>query len=122
MAITVIDSSQISGALLHINTDVDETEDDVDSGAGTLYAIEIDNTGNAAITYVKLYEAASGSVTVGTTAPDFIFRVAASVSRAIIFPAGLAYATALSIAAVTAGGTAGTTGPTSAVTVRIVYA
>ena len=44
MAITVIDSSQISGALLHINTDVDETEDDVDSGAGTLYAIEVDKT------------------------------------------------------------------------------
>ena len=106
---------------IHTNTDVDETEDDVDSGAGTLYAVEIDNTLNGAITYVKLYEAAAADVTVGTTAPNFIFRVAASEKRVFHMPEGVAYATALSMAAVTAAGTAGNTGPTSAVTVRILH-
>ena len=121
MAVTNIDLSAISGGQLFVSTDVDETEDDIDSGAGTLWAIEVDNTLNAAVTYVKLYNAASGAVTVGTTAPDFIFPIPASVSRAIMFPQGFAYSTALSIAAVTAGGTAGTTGPTSLVTARVVY-
>ena len=122
MAITNITSASISGAQVHINTDVDETEDDIVGAAGTLYAIEIDNTGNAAVTYVCLWDAASGSVTVGTTAPDWIFRVAASVLRTIVFPQGVAFATALTIAAKTAAGTAGNTGPTSAVTCRVVYA
>lgn len=101
---------------------MDETEDDIKGSAGTLYAIEIDNSLNAAVSYVKLWDAASGSVTVGTTAPDWIFRVAASVSRTVMFPQGVAFATALSIAAVTAAGTAGVTGPTSALTCRVVYA
>ena len=122
MAISVINDAQISGALIHINTDVDETEDDIDSGAGTLYLIEVDNTANAALTFVKLWNLASGSVTVGTTAPDFVFQIPASVSRAIAFPQGIAYDTALSIAAVTTAGTAGVTGPTSGVTCRVVYA
>ena len=119
MAISTITLASISGGLLHSNDDVDETSDSVDSGAGTLWAIEVDNTGNAAVTFVKLYN--NGAPTVGTTAPDFIFAVPASVSRAIIFPQGFAYSTALSIAAVTAAGTAGTTGPTSLVTARVVY-
>ena len=121
MAVTTIDLAAISGAQVHINTDVDETEDDIDGGAGTLWAVLVDNTANAAVTYVKLYNAASGAVTVGTTAPDFIFAIPASVSRTLVFPEGLAYSAALSIAAVTAGGTAGTTGPTSDVTARVVY-
>lgn len=122
MAITNITSASISGAQVHINTDVDETEDDIVGAAGTLYAIEMDNTLNAAVTYVCLWDAASGSVTVGTTAPDWIFRVAASVARTVIFPAGVAFASALTIGAKTTAGTAGTTGPTSAVTCRVVYA
>ena len=122
MAITNITLGFVSGLAVHVNTDVDESEDDVAAAAGTLYQIQIDNTGNAAVTYVKLYDAGAAAVTVGTTAPDWIFRVAASVSRTIPFPEGAAFATALSVAALTAGGTAGTTGPTSAVTVRIVYA
>ena len=121
MAVTILGLGTISGAQLHVNTDADETEDDIDSGAGTLYAVEVDNTLNAAVTYVKLYNAASGAVTVGTTAPDFIFLVPASVSRAFIFPQGIAYDTALSIAAVTTAGTAGVTGPTSAVPARVVF-
>ena len=107
---------------LHVNDDVDETEDDVDSGAGVLHEIEIDNTLNAAVTYVKLWDGTAGSTTPGTTAPDFIFRVAAGVKRTFVIPEGAAYATALCVGAVTTPGTAGTTGPTSAVSVRILFA
>ena len=122
MAITNISLGVVSGLQVNINTDVDETEDDVAAAAGTLYEIQIDNTANAAVTYIKLYDAGAAAVTVGTTAPDWIFRIAASVSRTLVFPEGVAFGTALSIAALTAGGTAGTTGPTSAVTCRVVYA
>ena len=46
------------------------------SGATTIYHIEFDNTSNAAVTYLKMYE--SGSVTLGTTQPSFIIKAAAS--------------------------------------------
>jgi len=109
----------LTGAILYTNTDVDETEDDISAAAVTIYEIELDNTANAAATYYKFYN--TNTVTVGTTAPDMIFMVAASVSRTIVIPSGLAFATALTVAAVTAGGTAGVTGPTSAATVKLVY-
>lgn len=94
--------------------DMDETADvDIAGSSGTLHAVEIDNTANAAITYVKLYNDASP--TVGTTAPDMILMVPASTKMTFHFPGGVAFSTAFSVAALTAGGTAGTTGPTSTV-------
>lgn len=117
-AVTVTPQNNPVAARLVVNTDVDETSDDNMTGTtGSIYVVDVDNTANAAASFVKIYDAASP--TVGTTAPDWVFKVPASVRRIFACTDGVAFATALSIACVTTGGTAGTTGPTSAVTVRI---
>ena len=122
MATTNLSISQISGANLYDSTALDNTKDAVKASSGTVYLIEIDNSANAAASFVKLWDAASGSVTVGTTAPDWVIKIPASTKRTIPFPAGIAFGTALTAACVTAGGTSGTTSPSSSVPVRIVYA
>lgn len=122
MAVTVSTlGTPISGSKLITDADADGTsENDVLAGAATVYNVEVDNSLNAAASFLKLYDAAAP--TIGTTAPDYIFRVAASVSRTFVITAGIAFATGLSYACTTAGGTAGTTSPTSNVIVRIVAA
>jgi len=122
MAITTVDYDAPSGLSRYKNTDSNETKSGVKASSGTIYSIIIDNTANAAVSYLKLYDAASGSVTVGTTAPDWIFKVAASTKVTILFPEGIAFGTALTEASLTAGGTAGSTGPTSDMAVTILYA
>lgn len=94
------------------------SEDNVRNGATTVYMVDVDNSANAAVTYVKLYD--SAAPTVGTTAPDMILKVTASARKVFVFDmAGIAFTTGLSFASLTAGGTAGVTGPTSDVIVKI---
>ena len=121
MAVTNTLLVALTGATLFTDTDLAATVQGVKASSGTIYSIDIDNTANAAATFVKLWNVASGSVTVGTTAPDLIIRIPASVRVPINIPAGLLLDTAISIAAVTTAGTAGTTGPTSDVIARVVY-
>jgi hypothetical protein len=115
-------STQVSpvGTKLTRQTDADENaNNDVTNTSGTIYQVQIDNTGNADnAAYLKIYDDAAP--TVGTTAPDFIFKAPISQTRDYVIPLGGDFTTALSFACVISGGTAGTTGPTSAVTVRIV--
>jgi hypothetical protein len=122
MAVTNLPIGVPSGASRYENTATNNTKSAVKASSGTLYAIVVDNTANAAISYVKLWDLGSGSVTVGTTAPDMIFKIPASGKKTIIFQDGLAFATALTEATVTAGGTAGVTSPSSNVILDIVYA
>ena len=121
MAVSIVDIATPSGLKKYRNTDLDETASAIDSGAGTLHALVLDNSANGAISYFKMWSTASGSVTVGTTAPDFVFEVAASTKRTVVFPEGLAYPDALSAACVTTAGTAGTTGPTSAAALEVIF-
>ena len=122
MAITQVGLGFPSGALIYQNTDLAEVKDAIKASSAVLYLIEIDNSLNAAeAEYLKLYNAASGGVTVGTTAPDMVIYIPAAAKFTIAFPAGITFGTALTAACVTGAGTAGTTGPTSNVTVRLVY-
>ena len=121
MAVTNTLLVALTGATLFTDTDLAATVQSIKGSSGTIYAIDIDNTANAAKTFVKLWNVASGSVTVGTTAPDLIIPVPASTRSVIQIPAGLLFDTAISAAAVTTAGTAGTTGPTSDVIARVVY-
>jgi len=85
-----------------------------------LYYLEVDNTANASTAvYLKLYDA-TGSVTIGTTAPTLIFRADAAQKDTCVFPTGLTFANGFTHACVTEPGTAGTTNPGSAVIVRYV--
>ena len=119
MAVTTTPLSNPVGANIVTDTASNATaENDVRSGATTVYLVDVDNTANAAETYTKLYD--SASPTVGTTAPDFIFKVTASTRKVFVLDmSGVAFTTGLSFATVTAAGTAGTSSPSSSVIVRI---
>ena len=120
MALSV--STQVSpvGSKLVVETSAGATADNNVLGtAGVIYMIDVDNASNGAASYLKVYD--NAAPVVGTTPPDLIVRVAAGVRRSLVVPEGMAYA-AVSFACVTAGGTAGTTAPTAAVTVRMVCA
>ena len=121
MAVTNTSLADLSASFLFTDTDNAEVKVAVKASSAVIYSIDVDNTANAAITYVKLWDVASGGVTVGTTAPSLIIPVPVSTRVPMIFPAGITFATAVTVATVTAAGTAGTTGPTSDVIVRIVY-
>lgn len=95
---------------------------DVLTGAATMYVLEIDNTANVAqAVYGKFYN--NVAPTIGTTAPDMVIGVPGGVVLDMaILPSGFAFATSLSAACVTAGGTAGATGPTSNVVLAMTIA
>jgi len=115
----VSNTAILSGASLLIDSDATSTAVAVKASSGVLYEIQVDNSANAAASYLKLYNTASP--TVGTTAPDMIILAPASARITLALPSGVTFGTATSYACVTTGGTAGTTNPTSDVTVRIVY-
>jgi len=105
-----------------IETTIGAAAEQIKASGGTLYLFELDNTANGALTYVKFFFAAVGSVTVGTTVPDLVYPFPAGIKLDVFPVGGQAYATALTVAAVTTGGTAGTTPPVSAAILRVVYA
>ena len=114
-------STQVSpiGSKLIIQTSATSAADnDVTGASGILYMVDVDNGSNGSNpAYLKVYD--NASPTVGTTAPDLIFKVAASLRRSFVIPEGIAF-TNLSMACVIEAGTAGTTDPTSDVPVRLV--
>jgi hypothetical protein len=81
-----------------------------------LYLVEIDNTDNTHITYVKL--AKDAAVTVGTSDPHYILPAPASTIITYALGTGIAIP-ALSFWAVQEAGVAGTTSPTNPVSVKI---
>lgn len=121
MTVSQIIAATPAAATIYKSTDVNATKEGVKSSSAVIHAIVIDNSLNAAKTFLKLWNLASGSVTVGTTDPDMIIQMPASIKRTFIFFEGLTFDTGLTIAAVTVAGTPGVTGPTSDVNVEIIY-
>jgi len=115
----VSNTAIITGGSFYINTDCDATASAVKASSCVLYEVQIDNSLNAAATYVKMWN--NAAPTVGTTVPDAIFLAPAGATVVGCFPSGMTFGTALAVAGLTTGGTAGTTNPTSNVTVRLVY-
>lgn len=109
-----------TGLLIVRDTDADATsENDVSSGAAVLYAVQINNSANASATsYLKLYN--NIAPTVGTTAPDMILFAVGGATTNYAFPKGISFGTGLSFACLTTAGTAGTTNPTSDVSIILV--
>jgi len=108
-----------SSSAVYVNTDTDETEDTLVEASKVVQAIEIDNTANSAVTYVKMANATAANIVPGTTDPGWVFMAPAQSLISYMFPLGTTMNVALTVWAVTTAGTDGTTGPTSAVTVRI---
>jgi hypothetical protein len=92
----------------------------VKATGATVRGLELVNTGNEDV-YVKGYFAVPGSVTLGTTAPDFIWMIPALKTRRVLLSVGGVYPTALSIVATTTKGTAGTTAPAVPVSTKVIY-
>ena len=119
MAVSIVTHGTPSSNRTVINTDCDETEDVVYTGASVIRSVEINNTANSAATYVKLHTTDAAGTDPGTTAPDMVLVAPASASITYTFPQGVSFANRICLWAVTAAGTGGATGPTSTVTTRI---
>ena len=78
MAITQINIPTPSGLVLFSDTAMGGTIDAVKASSAKVYEVIIDNSANGAASYIKLYNAASGGVTVGTTVPDEVIFVPGS--------------------------------------------
>ncbi len=126
MAITQVVVASPAAETIFKDTVMGNAADAVKSSSALLLYAIIDNSANGgAASYVKLYNLASGSVVVGTTAPDVIIYVPAGAIVTIPFftsaAQGLTFGTALSACCVTAGGTAGTVSPSSSVVCTLAY-
>jgi hypothetical protein len=125
MAITQVTVASPSAEIIFTDTAIANTADAIKASSALVYYVVVDNTLNGAASYVKLYNLAGGSVTVGTTVPDMVLMaVANKVNTYVLSTAaspGLTFGTALSAACVTTGGTAGVTSPSSSVVCTIVY-
>lgn len=109
----------LTGVALLVDTAAGGTPVVAKASSGVLYELELDNTANVAASFFKIYNV--GAATVGTTVPDWVIMVPASVSRSLVVPTGLTFGTAISYAATTAGGTAGSTSPSSSFAIKMVY-
>jgi hypothetical protein len=81
----------------------------VKSSAGNLYGWFIGNT-NATVCYVQIFNVASGSVTLGTTAPNLTLPIPATSGANLSLVIPIAFGTAISVASTTTATGATTTG------------
>jgi len=93
------------GTTLYKNIDVDESEDEVKATAGQVYWIHAINS-TAAPLFLKFYDLAAASVTVGTTVPDLTFPVPGNADSdgagfTLSIPNGIEFGTGITIAATT---------------------
>lgn len=93
-------------------------DNNVLGGAGSLFAIDVDNSANVAPVYLKLFD--NAAPVVGTTPADFVFKVPASARRFLASTEGLPFTTALSFACVGGADQANVIAPTNPVIVRLV--
>lgn len=115
-----------TGIFEFTDTAMGNAPDAVKASSALVYSVFIDNSANVgAAAYVKLYNLAAGSVTVGTTVPDEVIYVPAGAKITVTYftgsTPGKTFGTALTAACVTAGGTGGSTPPSSSVIVSINY-
>ena len=119
MAVTVTNQSNPLGAKLVEDTSATNTAVDNTTGAsGTLYAIEVDNTNNAAVSWFKM--ANSENATAGTTAADICLFVPASSKVNYVFVGGITFSAGFSHWCVAEKAESNTDAPGSAVVVRYV--
>lgn len=120
--VTVFTASTLSAAAAtHVTTAPSSgtATDLVSSATGRIARISWVNP-NASKAYLKIFNVAAGSVTVGTTVPWIIVELGVSETNGFTVVKGLSYSAAsLSYCVVTEAGTGGASAPASAVTVNI---
>ncbi len=125
MAITQITVQTPTNQVVFNDTNIGATVDGIKSSSALVLYVIVDNSANAAASYIRLWNVASGSVTNGTTVPDMVLLVPATKVETYSFQtsaaAGLTFGTALSAAASTTGGTSGAVAPSSAVIITVAF-
>lgn len=107
-----------NGASMYFDADGDNTAQACKASAGNLYSIDFYNS-NADDAYVQLFDVAAGSVTVGTTTPNYVFIVPGEGGISKEFPVPLSCATAITYACTTTP--TGNGDPTTGLTISIAY-
>jgi hypothetical protein len=115
---TLAPSNDTEGWDVANNIDVDETEDAVKASAGKLGGWYIYNP-NSSAAYVVVYNVASGSVTVGTTAAKWIMAIPATSAANLEMVNGITFDTAIAVAATTTA--TGNTAPSTALEANFLY-
>lgn len=116
MAYSVSNIGAPLGTVVAQDTALNGTGDmNVRGGATNMYFLDVDNSLNAAVTYIQLFNASAA--TVGTTQADWCFYVPASTRLPIPFPQGVAFPVGFCMAATTTPH--GSSNPASNVTVRV---
>ena len=92
------------GCSIFRSIDLDESEEEVKATAGTVYGIMFSNTATST-RFLKFYNATAASVTVGTTTPVMTLALPGNasddVSGVYSLPQGIAFGTAITVAATT---------------------
>lgn len=96
-----IGSKAGQGFLVARNIDVDESEDAVKASAGTLLGYYVANLHATNWRYLRFYNATVANVTVGTTAPVLTIPLPAATAGHIWLGEGVAFDTAITVAATT---------------------
>jgi hypothetical protein len=94
------------------------TKKAVKASAGTLGGYYAYNP-NASVAYIQVFDVASGSVTLGSTAPDLVFGIPAGSAANLEFTNGVNMATAITLACTTTA--TGSTAPSTGLDLTIVY-
>lgn len=100
-------------------TALDQNPQTIKASSGTLLHIELDNSNNTSRTFVKFYDTAAPVV--GTDDPELVWSAPGGACNMILAEEGFAFGTAIVVAAVTEGGTGGTTPPAAPVILRVIY-
>ena len=120
MSTYTIPLSNPVGTAIFVDTSSTNTAAVISGSAGTVYTIDVDNRNNSGAVYVKLWNTAAASVTVGVTDPVIQVRCPALTRMSFTYgPNGVAFSTAISSATTTDAGTAGTAAPTNSVILRV---
>lgn len=96
----VVDTPTTAGGLSIVTGSVGATATAIKASAGQLYGYHLFNT-TAAVAYVQIFNVASGSVALGTTAPTMSIGIPASGGVTVNFDKGIAFGTAISFACTT---------------------
>lgn len=89
-----------SGVKVFRSLDLDESEEQVKAGEGVIFGYFFYNA-NAALRYLKVYNASAATVVVGTTTPVLTLPLPPTTAGHISFPEGIGFSTAITVAATT---------------------
>jgi hypothetical protein len=113
-------SANALGVSVYKKTDLAATKQEVKDERGAFYGCHVDNTANAAKTYIQFFDADADDVTVGTTVSTWTFVCPGSGGYDAYLPFPIPFSNALTIAATTTS--TGNTAAVSAILIDVFYA